>query len=181
MNPSGDPLPSISVVVVAYGPWTWIRLGILLSLLTLVGLARGEHVSDMAHASATSWWGWLYLVTFGSLLAFTAFVWVTGHAPLSLVATYAYVNPVVAVLLGWWILGEQVSIGLLVGLLASVVASGVLIAVPEIMFPNSAINGLDRFLPIVVFAVVMTDIALAALAYRFDVASAVRARAVPPR
>ena len=67
---------------------------------------------------------------------------------------------------------------ILVSLLASALGAAVLVAVPQIMFPNSEINGLDRFLPVVVFAVVMTDIALAALAYRFDVASAVRSRAI---
>jgi O-antigen/teichoic acid export membrane protein len=67
---------------------------------------------------------------------------------------------------------------MLVSLMASALGAAILVAVPQIMFPNSAIDGLDRFLPVVVFAVVMTDIALAALAYRFDVASAVRARAV---
>lgn len=96
-------------------------------VLTGVGLLRGEHVSDLAHASAASWWGWLYLVTFGSLLAFTAFVWVAGHAPVSLVATYAYVNPVVAVLLGWLFRGESLTLGLLVG--AAVVVVGVALVV----------------------------------------------------
>ena len=69
----------------------------------------------MANATARSWWGWVYLVVVGSLFAYTAFVWLVGHAPLSLVSTYAYVNPVVAVLLGWWILGEPLTVGLLVG------------------------------------------------------------------
>lgn len=54
----------------------------------------------------------------------------------------------------------------------------ILIAVPQIMFPNSEINGLDRFLPLVIFAIVATDIALAALAYKFDIVSTVRARAI---
>lgn len=67
---------------------------------------------------------------------------------------------------------------MLVSLMASAVGASVLIALPQIMFPNSELNGLDRFLPVVIFAIVMTDIALAALAYRFDVASTVRARAV---
>ena len=67
---------------------------------------------------------------------------------------------------------------LLLGLIAASIGALLLIAVPQIMFPNSQINGLDRFLPIVVFAIVMTDIALAALAYRFDIASTVRARAI---
>jgi O-antigen/teichoic acid export membrane protein len=67
---------------------------------------------------------------------------------------------------------------MLVSLMASTLGAAVLIALPQIMFPNSELNGLDRFLPVVIFAIVMTDIALAALAYRFDVASTVRARAV---
>lgn len=67
---------------------------------------------------------------------------------------------------------------MLVSLMASALGAAILVAIPQIMFPNSAINGLDRFLPVVIFAIVITDIALAALAYRFDVASSVRARAV---
>jgi O-6-methylguanine DNA methyltransferase len=46
------------------------------------------------------------------------------------------------------------------------------------MFPNSGITGLDRFLPLAIFAIVATDIALSALAYKFDIVSSVRARAV---
>ena len=95
--------------------------------LTLVGLLRGEHVSDLANATARSWWGWAYLVVVGSLFAYTAFVWLVGHAPLSLVSTYAYVNPVVAVLLGWWILGEPLTVGLLVG--GAIVVVGVMLVV----------------------------------------------------
>ncbi len=63
-------------------------------------------------------------------------------------------------------------------MVAAALGAALLIAVPQIMFPNSAINGLDRFLPLVIFAIVATDIALAALAYRFDIASTVRARAI---
>ncbi len=96
-------------------------------ILTTVGLLRGEHLQDMAGASARSWWGWAYLVVVGSLVAYTAYVWVVGHAPLSLVATYAYVNPVVAVLLGWWILGEPLTVGLLVG--GAIVVVGVMLVV----------------------------------------------------
>jgi O-antigen/teichoic acid export membrane protein len=67
---------------------------------------------------------------------------------------------------------------LLTGFIASAIGAVILIALPQMMFPNSQINGLDRFLPVVIFAIVSTDIALAALAYRFDIASAVRARAI---
>jgi drug/metabolite transporter (DMT)-like permease len=50
-----------------------------------------------------------YLTVVGSLVAFTAFVWVIRHAPLPLVATYAFVNPVIAVFLGWLLLHEEVA------------------------------------------------------------------------
>ncbi len=73
---------------------------------------------------------------------------------------------------------HMVADGLLVGMIASALGAALLIAVPQIMFPNSAINGLDRFLPLMIFAIVVTDITLAALAYRFDIVSAVRARAI---
>ncbi|WP_201739102.1 lipopolysaccharide biosynthesis protein [Flavisphingopyxis soli] len=68
--------------------------------------------------------------------------------------------------------------GLLVSLIVSSIAAVILIAFPEAMFPNSDINGLDRLLPLVIFAVAGTDIALAALAYRYDVAATVRARSI---
>jgi O-antigen/teichoic acid export membrane protein len=61
---------------------------------------------------------------------------------------------------------------------ASAVGAVFLIMVPELMYPNSVINGLDRFLPLAIFAIVATDIALSALAYKFDIASTVRARAI---
>jgi O-antigen/teichoic acid export membrane protein len=67
---------------------------------------------------------------------------------------------------------------LLLVALASFALAALLIAFPQAMFPNSAINGVDWLLPVVIFAVAGADIALAALAYRFDVASAVRARSV---
>jgi len=74
-----------------------------------------------------SWAGWLYLVVVGSLFAYSAYVWVVGHAPLSLVATYAYVNPVVAVVIGFLILGEPLTSGLVVG--GSVIVAGVVLVV----------------------------------------------------
>jgi O-antigen/teichoic acid export membrane protein len=67
---------------------------------------------------------------------------------------------------------------LLAAMCAAAVGAALLILLPKLMFPNSMINGLDRFLPLVIFAIVTTDIALAALAYRFDILSTVRARAI---
>ncbi|WP_294392470.1 oligosaccharide flippase family protein [uncultured Sphingomonas sp.] len=68
--------------------------------------------------------------------------------------------------------------GLLLGWLTSVLAVGILLVVPQIMFPNSAINGLDRLLALTVFGWVGSDIALAALAYRGDVGATVKARSL---
>ncbi len=68
--------------------------------------------------------------------------------------------------------------GILLGIIAAALGTAILVAVPQIMFPNSSINGLDRFLAVMVLAIVITEIALAALAYRFDIGAAVRARAI---
>ncbi|WP_166345460.1 EamA family transporter [Phytoactinopolyspora limicola] len=64
---------------------------------------------DVATVDPSGWIALVYLIVFGSLLGFTAYVYALAHAPLSLVGTYAYVNPVVAVLLGWAILSEPVT------------------------------------------------------------------------
>ena len=78
-------------------------------------------------ATAASWWAFAYLVVVGSLIAFTAYVWVLDNAPLSLVMTYAYVNPVVAVALGALVLDEPITGGVLLG--GAVVVVGVLLVV----------------------------------------------------
>jgi drug/metabolite transporter (DMT)-like permease len=82
--------------------------------LLLFAAVRGEHLLPTS-APLDAWLAWAYLVTCGSVVAFTAYVWVLSVAPISLVATYAYVNPVVAVFLGWLILSESVTWAVLVG------------------------------------------------------------------
>jgi drug/metabolite transporter (DMT)-like permease len=78
--------------------------------LLLIGAAHGELPRLLAaQISAASIAAWLYLVVFGSLLAFTAFVWLNASVAPAQAATYAYVNPVVAVGLGWLLLGEPVT------------------------------------------------------------------------
>jgi drug/metabolite transporter (DMT)-like permease len=78
--------------------------------LVAIGLARGEgaqlHVSQV---SIQSWIGWIYLVTFGSLVGFTAYIYLLKTVTPAKASTYAYVNPLVAVFLGWAIAGESVS------------------------------------------------------------------------
>ncbi len=72
--------------------------------------------------SAGSIVGWVYLVTFGSVVGYTAYVWLLANAPLGLVSTYAYVNPVVAITLGVLFRGEHLTWRLLVGAAIVVVA-----------------------------------------------------------
>jgi drug/metabolite transporter (DMT)-like permease len=67
-----------------------------------------------------------YLVVGGSLIGYTAYIYILGHAPTAKVSTYAYVNPVVAVFLGWLVLGEKVDAYILAGS-AVVIASVVLV------------------------------------------------------
>ena len=77
---------------------------------SLTGALAGEF-GDLhpAEFSSRSVVGLAYLVVFGSWLAFTAYAWLLQNAPVSRVATYAYVNPVVAIALGWAILDEAVT------------------------------------------------------------------------
>jgi drug/metabolite transporter (DMT)-like permease len=78
--------------------------GILLAFMALVS---GETQSfHWAQVSAASWVGLIYLMFIGGLIGYTAYVWLLKNAPLTLVSTYAYVNPLVAVLLGWFFVGE---------------------------------------------------------------------------
>lgn len=67
---------------------------------------------------------------------------------------------------------------LLVSVVASIIGAAVLIAIPQIVFPSSKITGLDRFFPLIIIAIVVSDICLAALAFRHDIAATVRARSL---
>jgi drug/metabolite transporter (DMT)-like permease len=66
--------------------------------------------------------GWLYLVSFGSVIGYTAYTWLLANAPLGLVSTYAYANPVVAILLGLLFRGESLTWRILIGALVVVAA-----------------------------------------------------------
>jgi drug/metabolite transporter (DMT)-like permease len=80
------------------------------ALITATGLAFGEagdvHVETF---SARSLVALAYLIVFGSWLAYTAYAWLLQNAPISRVATYAYVNPMVAIVLGFLILDEVIA------------------------------------------------------------------------
>ena len=83
--------------------------------LTPIALLRGESFADIAHTSLESWIGWAYLVIFGSVIGYTTFGWLIKNAPLSLASTYAYVNPIVAMMLAMLLLDERMTTTVAIG------------------------------------------------------------------
>lgn len=80
------------------------------AVLTLTALLYGDFGRlDLGGISGRSWAAFGYLVVFGSLIGFPTFVWLMKHSTPARVSTYAYVNPVVAVFLGWLLLDEPVT------------------------------------------------------------------------
>jgi drug/metabolite transporter (DMT)-like permease len=105
----------------------------------VAGVVSGE--TGQLHLSRVPVQSWLalgYLVVFGSMVAYTAYVWLLGNAPLSLVTTYAYVNPLVAVLLGAVFLHER--LGLRTAVATIVIVGGVVLMVrrPDPPLPDAA-------------------------------------------
>jgi drug/metabolite transporter (DMT)-like permease len=112
LSTPADPLASTAMQMLCGG-----------SLMFLVGLIAGE--GGQVHAdrfSADSILAFAYLVVVGSLVAFTAYTWLLRNVPISKVSTYAYVNPVIAVALGWAVYDESLSAIALAGA-AVIVAS----------------------------------------------------------
>jgi drug/metabolite transporter (DMT)-like permease len=99
------PLPDDAFAATAYE----MLLGGMAMAATglVVGEAGDVHVSRFSTDSVLAL---AYLIFIGSLLAFTAYVWLLKNAPISTVATYAYVNPVIAIFLGWAILSEEITV-----------------------------------------------------------------------
>ena len=98
------------------------------AVLIALSPLSGERFSALTeHASVDSLLAVAYLALFGSILAFTAYVWLLQHAPISQVSTYAYVNPVVAVALGALVLGERITAITLAGGAIIVLAVAVVI------------------------------------------------------
>lgn len=78
--------------------------------LALVSLLTGDFARlHLASITPRSWLAFSYLVTVGSLVGFMTFVWLMKNVKPALAATYAYVNPIVAVFLGWWLLDESLN------------------------------------------------------------------------
>jgi drug/metabolite transporter (DMT)-like permease len=100
------------------------------ALLFAVGVAIGEpHRFDVARVTPLSMWAFAYLVVIGALIGYTAYFWLLRHCDPAKVATYAYINPMVAVLLGTLFAHESLSLrtvvaaALIVGSVAVVITA----------------------------------------------------------
>jgi drug/metabolite transporter (DMT)-like permease len=94
------------------------------SLMLLAGglLRREHHALQLSHLSAPSLLALLFLIFFGSLTAFSAYAWLLKHYEPTLVATHTYVNPIVAVLLGWAFAGEKLNGWILLSMTLAILA-----------------------------------------------------------
>jgi drug/metabolite transporter (DMT)-like permease len=78
----------------------------------IASLALGEPIP---HPSVSAWLAWGYLVIFASAIAFTSYVLALRLLPINIVMTYAYINPVLALFLGWLVLDESITLRTLCG------------------------------------------------------------------
>jgi drug/metabolite transporter (DMT)-like permease len=103
---------------------------LLFGSVMLAGIARaaGEPAPWLVpDVPLKAWLGLAYMALFGSVIAFTAYIWLLHHAPISLVATYAYVNPVIALVLGAVFASEVITNQIM--LAAATVVLGVVLVV----------------------------------------------------
>ena len=94
------------------------NVGLQMLIAGIVVLAvcaiTGKYV-NLANIGQSSWLALSYLIVFGSLLAYSAYVFVIGKLPPTQVSIYAYINPIVAVLLGWLLLSEKMNVNMIIG------------------------------------------------------------------
>jgi drug/metabolite transporter (DMT)-like permease len=131
LNPAfgfGLLLAFLSVISWAAGTVYTVRSKVPLNLMYVVGwqsliagvvtilicLISGQY-TGLSKIPEESWYSLLYLVGFGSLLAYSCYVFAISKLPAAQVSVYAYVNPIVAVGLGWLMLGEKMTLNIIVG------------------------------------------------------------------
>ncbi len=122
-------------------PWTSIAMQMIAggALLWFAGLGAGEWVAlDLSHVSVRSLLAFAYLIFFGSLVGFSAYVWLLQATTPALASTYAYVNPIIAVFLGWAFANEKFTF-------VDAIASGLIVcSVAIITFANTRPSACDE-------------------------------------
>jgi drug/metabolite transporter (DMT)-like permease len=160
-RPDGAPLSGIFLLVIAAASWgngsflssridmprdplvsTSYQMLLGGVALALTGLVLGETGGlDASEFSARSLVAFTYLIVVGSLVAFTAYVWVLQHAPVSKVATYAYVNPVIAIFLGWLVLSEEITPAIFLG--AGIIVASVAFIIRKESASKAVVEAVD--------------------------------------
>jgi drug/metabolite transporter (DMT)-like permease len=112
-HPAGcSPLVAIGIQMLA--------AGLVLSLIALIFERNIAFEVDMR-----AWLAWLYLLVFGSCIGYAAYIWLVHEVTPSSLGTFAYVNPMVAAVLGWWLLDERLSGSQIIG--AMIILLGVIL------------------------------------------------------
>src|SRR5260370_9736502 len=114
-----------------------VRGGVLVTLASgALGEFHGFHWLSVSHGA---WFALAYLIVAGSIIAFTAYVWLLHHESPTKVGTYAYVNPVVAVLIGYFLAGEALDLRTILGTLC-VLISVVVITTTRVKKPVAIVS-----------------------------------------
>jgi drug/metabolite transporter (DMT)-like permease len=108
--------------------------GVFLAITAaLLGEFRGFHIASISRGA---WLALLYLIVAGSIVAFTAYVWLLHHESPTKVGTYAYVNPVIAVILGYFLAGEAIGLRTVAGTALVLVSVVVITTTPKALAAN---------------------------------------------
>jgi drug/metabolite transporter (DMT)-like permease len=132
------PVPQDALVATGY---EMLCGGVVLLAIGLVAYSPSE--LDPGRWSGRSILGLVYLITFGSLLGYSAYVWLLANAPIAKVSTYAYVNPVIAIALGILVLDESLTLRIVGGALLILAAVAVVLQ-RESALQASEVVGADR-------------------------------------
>jgi drug/metabolite transporter (DMT)-like permease len=116
------PVPRDALVATGY---EMLAGGLVLLVIGLVAYSPSE--LDPGRWSGRSIFGLVYLIVFGSLLGYSAYVWLLANAPIAKVSTYAYVNPVIAIALGVIVLDESLTVRIVVGALLILVSVAIVL------------------------------------------------------
>ena len=99
-----------------FNPYFGIGIQMMISSLVFLGYSYiSGNVIPLNAIPAKAWWSILYLITIGSTATFVAYIYALKHLPVSLTSVYAYINPIVAVLLGAFVLDEKITAFIIMG------------------------------------------------------------------
>jgi drug/metabolite transporter (DMT)-like permease len=129
-----------SSLTVAMGTYLLTGGGLLLVAAGFSGELRGAHVASVSGSSLA---GLAYLILFGTVVAFSAYTWLLRRASLAAVSTYAFVNPIVAVFLGWGLGGELLNLRILAAAVLVVGAVGLILTGAEKRSPQPGMEKQD--------------------------------------